>query len=277
MNKRGKVITSLSFVLILILVGSILFVSSQSNESNNPIDETQLTDEEQQIVQNIVEDSFGEDVSQKTVNYVKEFVEKRGIAPEEINNVSQVDFGSLPEEVEVDNVNDANLAIYEVNFNDSKKNEDNKKVFVVTYSAENIETTKDLIIHPDSRSFLQFGFTTEQSGSVFLNTASGVPGSLEQGYVMMRQGSITGISTNMDIVKNGEGIIDMIIYKNGEAINFGNTLSSDEPGIEKDYDTQSKGVVTFEPGDTISVQIVTSNLDVSYKNIISTIEITTVN
>ena len=47
MNKRGKVITSLSFVLILILVGSILFVSSQSNESNNPIDETQLTDEEQ--------------------------------------------------------------------------------------------------------------------------------------------------------------------------------------------------------------------------------------
>ena len=99
MNKRGKVITSLSFVLILILVGSILFVSSQSNESNNLIDETQLTDEEQQIVQEIVEDSFGEDVSQKTVNYVKEFVEKRGIAPEEINNVSQVDFGSFPEEI----------------------------------------------------------------------------------------------------------------------------------------------------------------------------------
>jgi len=280
MDKRGrKVLSSLSFVMILLLVGSILFVSSQVSDSQSNDSSTNLTQEEKQVVNDKVEESLGSDVSPETVAFVETFVKQRGITPEEINNVSQVDFASLPEEVEVDNVNDANLAIFEVNFNDTEKNDEEKKVFVVTYSAEKIETTKDLIIHPDSRSFLHFGLVDEIAGTAFLKTASGVPGSLDQGYVMMRQGSITGISTNLEVTKSSEGIIDVIIYKNGEAISFGNTIQieSDSSGkVEKDFDIQSKGVVSFEPGDTISVKVASSNSGISYKGIISMVEITTV-
>src|SRR3989339_387556 len=103
-------------------------------------------------------------------------------------------------EKQLNNVDDSNLAIYEVDYNETGSGEvnDTKQVFVVTYSAEKLETTQDLIAHPDKRQFLQFGLTDETSGS-FLNTAAGVPGSLNQGYVMMRQGSITGISTNLEV------------------------------------------------------------------------------
>ncbi len=275
MNKRGKkLLSSISVFLIILFIGSIIIVSSQTNESDQASNE-ELTDEEKQVVEGKVEESLGE-VTEKTKEFVEEFVEKRKIEPEEINNITQVDFEDLPEEVDVENVNDANLAIYEVNFNDSKKNEENKKIFVVTYSSEKIDSTRDLIIHPDSRSFLHFGLSGENAGAIFLDTASGVPGSLTQGYVMMRQGSITGISTNTEIISGTEGLIDVVIYKNGIAISFGNTLESKDSGVAKDFDIQSKGVVTFEPGDTISVKFVPSNSGISYKNVISIVEITTV-
>jgi len=135
------------------------------------------------------------------------------------------------------------------------------------------------------RQFLQFGFDGEMT-SGFLETATGVEGSLEKGYVMMRPGSITAMSTNLEIVTigvpkedvhsgEGNGQIEIIIYKNGEQIGFGNSLEGDL-GIKKDYDVQSNGVVTFEPGDLISVSA-NSKEGFVWQDVITMIEITTTN
>jgi len=90
---------------------------------------------------------------------------------------------------------------------------------------------------------------------------------------MMREGSITGISTSLEAV-SGEGNVEIIININGEPIGFRNTISVDSAGFKKDYDTQSLGVVKFNKGDIISVSV---KLDggVIVKNIINLIEIST--
>jgi len=278
MDKKGnakKIVIVAVISVILLLVAGIVAVSSQSTDSINSSDDSlDIKNAVEKQLNNVAQAGISEAVQK----FVEKFVEKRGVNPSDINEVSEVDFAALPEEVQIDNVDDSNLAIYEVDYNETGSGEvnDTKQVFVVTYSAEKLETTQDLIAHPDKRQFLQFGLTDETSGS-FLNTAAGVPGSLNQGYVMMRQGSITGISTNLEVSESNdnEDIIDVIIYKNGEAISFGNTLNS-LSGIQKDYDIQSKGVVTFQPGDTISVQAVSSNSETTFKNVITMIEITTV-
>src|SRR3989344_4057702 len=254
MDKKGnakKIVIVAVISVILLLVAGIVAVSSQSTDSINSSDDSlDIKNAVEKQLNNVAQAGISEAVQK----FVEKFVEKRGVNPSDINEVSEVDFNET--------------GSGEVN--------DTKQVFVVTYSAEKLETTQDLIAHPDKRQFLQFGLTDETSGS-FLNTAAGVPGSLNQGYVMMRQGSITGISTNLEVSESNdnEDIIDVIIYKNGEAISFGNTLNS-LSGIQKDYDIQSKGVVTFQPGDTISVQAVSSNSETTFKNVITMIEITTV-
>ena len=102
--------------------------------------------------------------------------------------------------------------------------------------------------------------------SGFLNMASGVEGSLEKGYVMMRSGSITGISTNLEVeVIKGEKkspavnltgeMVDVVIYKNGEEVGFRNSLGVDSPGVVIDYDSQSKKIVSFDAGDVVSVYL----------------------
>lgn len=122
------------------------------------------------------------------------------------------------------------------------------------------------------REFLNFGINGEVGSSMFLNTATGVEGSLEKGYVMMRSGSITGISTNLEFLNSGN--VEVVIYKNGNPIQFGNSFVSDSAGIKKDYDVQSKGTVSFEAGDTISAYIQSSD-GTSLKDITTLVEITT--
>ena len=268
MNKRGKkLLGSLSIIIIILVVASMFFVMAQTNSNDST-----LTTQEKETIKEKLDKITSKELSNATQGYIEEFVEKRGIDAEDINNVSEVDFSDLPKEIEIENGDDANLVIYEVGYNET--NSETKQVFVVTYSAEKLETTADLIAYPDKRQFLHFGLTDETSSN-FLNTATGVPGSLKSGYIMMRQGSITGISTNLDVTNSNSGIIDIIIYKNGEAISFGNTLESAKD-IQKDYDVQSKGVVTFEPGDTISAQAISSNSGTTFKNVITIVEITTV-
>jgi hypothetical protein len=122
---------------------------------------------------------------------------------------------------------------------------------------------------------LNFGFNGETSKSEFMKTATGVDGSLEKGYVMMRSGSVTGISTNLETLA-GRGSIEIIIYRNGKAIQFGNTFVVDSVGIKKDYDVQSKGTVSFEAGDVISAYAQSSD-GVSWKDATTLVEITTSN
>ena len=142
---------------------------------------------------------------------------------------------------------------------------------------DELKAQGDLIIAHDKRQFLHFGSSGEMSESTFLNTATGVEGSLEKGYVMMRDGSITGISTSLDIAEaSSNGEVNVIIYKNGEAIRFGNTIDASSVDSKKDYDIQSSEVVTFEAGDLISAYVGGQG-NIAWKDVITMVEITTTN
>lgn len=211
-------------------------------------------------------------ISPEVVDYVGDFVSKRGINPQEINNIQEVDFNNLPKEVNIENVGDHNLAIYEIDYDDEGINE---KIFMITYSVEELRAQGDIIIAHDKRQFLDFGFDGVMNESGFLDTATGVETSLEKGYVMVRDGSITAVSTNMEVVQNNTGSIEIIVYKNGVAIGFGNTLDTTINGVKSDYDVQSKDTVTFEAGDVISVYVKAEG-EIIWRDVITMVEITTI-
>jgi|WetSurMetagenome_2_1015567.scaffolds.fasta_scaffold11561_8 hypothetical protein len=257
MNKKGKTkLFAILGICIIALLVTAVFIRADS---------AQLSDNETGTAEEKTDNSFSEDVS----SYVKEFVQEKGVNTEDINNISKVDFDSLPKEVNIENVNDANLAIYQIDYNKSDSVQD--KLFVVTYAVEKLASQGDLIVSQDKREFLNFGFNGQVDSSGFLRSATGVEGSLEKGYVMMRSGSITGISTSLEFLSKGNA--EIIIYKNGNPIQFGNTFVSDSAGTERDYDTQSKGTVSFEAGDIISAYIQTDGIQL--KDITTLVEITT--
>lgn len=184
-------------------------------------------------------------LSKELKNFVKKIAEKKGINESEISNVSQVNMNELPKEINIKNIDNSNIALYKV---DTKVN---KPAFVITFSNEGFKKISTPPVYYTT-SLLNFGIEKEMNGSVFLKTATGVSGGLNKGYVMLRKGSITGISTNLEVIK-GSGEIQIIIYKNNEEIGFGNLVDVSSSGIKKDYDIQSRSIVEFKPGDTISV------------------------
>ncbi len=249
------------FVFAFLLVAALFLVSAAT------------LDEE---INAAVSKAAGVDVSENVKGFVGEFVKKRGIQPESIKSVKEVDFNALPEEVNIQNVGDTNLAIYQVDYESSPGS--NEKVFVVGYSVEKLKAQGDLIVAHDKRNFLNFGSNEIMGASGFLSTATGVKTNESKGYVMVREGSITALSTNLDIVKANPGKVEVIVLKNGKPISFGNTIDTSSIGVKKDHDVQSKGVVTFKPGDVISAYVSVSSSDgVSWRDVITLIEITTVN
>ena len=145
-----------------------------------------------------------------------------------------------------------------------------KPVFILTVSDSKFKKTLKEIAN---KMILNFGYGEEFSGSLFLETATGVQTSSEKGYVMMRSGSITGLSTNLEVLDiNGVGEIEIIIYKNNESIGFRNGFTITEIGINKDYDVISKDTLTFEAGDVISVYT-NVNGNLIAKDIITMMEI----
>lgn len=267
--KMRKLLAFLASALaVFLIIGIFAFASAENETLVSEVSSEEISAEVSEIVESSVP-ALPESVSV----YVEEFVSKRGIKPDKISNVSQVSFDSLPKEVNIENVNDNNLAIYEVDYNETDSEQ--KKMFVITYSVDKLRTQGDLIVSSDKRMFLNFGLNRKITNSEFLNTAAGVEGSLEKGYIMMREGSITGISTTLEVIQPSEQEeIEIIIYKNGKPVGFGNTLSSNSVGLKKDYDVQSRGVVSFEPGDVISAYVRT---DGSLKDVITLVEITTKN
>lgn len=194
---------------------------------------------------------------------VENVVERKGLDVEKIESVESVNYEDLPEEIEISSIDETNLEIYEVNA-------EGEKLFVLTFGGEKIEDTT-----VEQRQFLSFGFNGEMDEDGFLESASGVEMAIDRGYVMMREGSITGISTNLDVMDSSDsGRIEIVIYKNGKEINFGNELSASSNGVQKDYDVQSDGVVTFQKGDVISVYA-DGHEEISWKDVITMIEITT--
>ncbi|MBU3907036.1 MAG: hypothetical protein KKA64_02165, partial [Nanoarchaeota archaeon] len=197
------------FVVIAIgmfLITMFAIAAAEANETNvsetATASEAEATAIEGDITQRVEDVSSPKEISGEVQKYVEEFVEKKGVKAEKINKVSRVNFEDLPKEVNIENVNDANLAIYGVDYNESSnEGEQAKKVFVITYSVDKLRSQGDLIIAQDKREFLNFGSSEKMTAPGFLDTATGVETSLENGYVMMRSGSITGISTGLNVDK----------------------------------------------------------------------------
>jgi len=204
-------------------------------------------------------------LSDDTKAIVKDIIKRQGVDEADVQSIEKVDMDSLPSQVDLKNIDTTSIEVYEVDYGGESP------VFVLTASKEVSEVAAPSV--SIYKTLLNFGLEEESGESVFLETATGVEGSLEQGYVMMRDGSITGLSTNMEIVE-GQGIVEVIVYINGEEANFGNTIVGDSIGVKKDYDVQSFGIVDFERGDVVSVYAkVEGNL--IFKDVINLIEIST--
>ena len=198
---------------------------------------------------------------------IKDFVKKdKGVTIVD-EDIKEVNFTDLPDAVDIEKIENTSIVIYEVNYSATKP------LFVITSSGKMFES-EPVAPTCDTRLLLQFGFGGTAKKSDFLNMANGVQGSLEKGYVMLRGGSITGISTNLEIidsVKNEE--VEIIIYKNGEEVGFRNILDASSSEVRVDYDVQSKGIVNFRAGDVISVYV-NSGKGVAWNDVTTTIEIT---
>lgn len=204
-------------------------------------------------------------VSDDTQKIVNNILKEKGLNESEIQSIEKVNLSDLPDQVNIENIDNTNLAMYEINIGTESP------VYVITVSDETIKgLTKEKII---AKMLLNFGLKERSNESQFLESAVGIKGSLEKGYLMMRDGSITGLSTNLEII-GGAGDIEIIIYKNQKEVGFRNNLVADSIGIKNDYDIQSIGTIPFEAGDIISVYVKV-NGEVIFHDINTLIEIST--
>lgn len=215
------------------------------------------------MASSVLAESVG--LSSDAEGVVNNIIENKGINEEDIQSVEEVNFEDLPDQVELGQIDTTSIAIYKVDYGTDKP------LFVLTASDESLEAYKESTNTISKVMFLNFGYNGMMEESGFLKTATGVEGSTEKGYVMMRAGSITGLSTNIDVL-GGEGSVEVIIYLNGEAVGFRNTIVGDSTGVKKDYDTQSLGVVNFEKGDVVSVYVNTES-NIMFKDVINLVEI----
>ena len=203
-------------------------------------------------------------------SFIENIVEQRGLNESDIGNITQVDFEDLPEAVSLEDIDNTNLGIYQIEILNGSP------VYVITMSDETYSRTKlsENIIDV-KRSYLNFGSSKKTDEDGFLETATGVKTSAEKGYVMVRAGNITGISTNLEVKKkDSKGQIEIILYKHGQAVGFGNTLIADVKEVKTDYDIQSEGLGAFNAGDIISVYVNAVG-DLEWKDVTTLIEITT--
>ncbi|HRZ85232.1 MAG TPA: hypothetical protein P5277_00450 [Candidatus Paceibacterota bacterium] len=211
-------------------------------------------------------ETISSEISEEISNYVTSFVEKEGIYENQITGINEVNTESLPKEIEINQIEKNNIGIYEVNFTE---NNETKNLFIVTYSTNNLDQTSKYIIK--NMNIWTFGYPSESSSSDFLYTSAGVKSSETIGYVMMRPGSITGMSTSIETM-GGTGSLSIKLYINGKETGFNNDISPlDTKKI--DYDIQSEEVISYEAGDIISIYIENSG-SVNWKNAVVSIETT---
>jgi len=242
-----------SIILICLVLSTALILA-----------ETNITEEVETALQNVAISS----TAQNAQKYVEDFIEQEGINANEIDKVEKVDLKNLPKDVEIENVDDTNLAIYKIAYEDFTK-----KLFVITYSTDQLVSYKNLIFKQEERQLLNFGIS-KSTKDTFLKTSTGIQGDLTQGQVMLREGSITGLSTNLNIEKENENRIEVIIYVNAEPFYFRNMLDASTTGKKTAFNLQSYGIITFLPGDVISVYV-SGIKNGEIKNVITTVEITT--
>lgn len=184
-----------------------------------------------------------ESVDPNLEDFIKNIEKVKNIPEGKITDIKEVNLANLPQEVNLGNIDDTNLALYEISVDAENS------VYVITASKELFEKTT---VDYRQKLFLSFGRSLAASSDVFLETATGV----ESGYVMIRSGSITGLSTILDSVKRAnDSPIEIIIMKNSEKIGFRNAFNLEKTGVYSDYDLISSDTINFEEGDIISVII----------------------
>ena len=202
-------------------------------------------------------------ITEEVSKYIEYFIEKEGVTSENVDKITEIDQSNLPAGADLRQIDKNNIGIYEVNYT---KEGVAKRVFVVTYSTNEFEGTGG---GKTIQSYV-FGYGGIANESDYLDSTTGVKTGVENGYVMLRQGSVTGISTSMEL--SGKGSVYVKVYKNGEDTGFGNLISSEDKQ-KIDYDLQSEGVITFEPGDILSVYVEIAG-EAEWGNVITTVEAT---
>jgi len=185
--------------------------------------------------------------SKNSEDFAKDVAVKKGVDEEKITSVEEVDMNSLPDEVKIENIDETTLAMYKIDV------EGENPIFVITASDEKF---KKEVQNFANRVLLNFGLPGKVENSTFLLSSTGVPTSYESGYVMIRDGSITGLSTSLNVEEtlNG-GKAEIILYKNGKPLGFRNTFDMYISGYKTDYDTMKEDTLNFEKGDVISARI----------------------
>jgi hypothetical protein len=220
------------------------------------------------VTSGVVAETVG--LSDSAQKVIEDILSNKGIDSDDVESMEQATFDNLPEQIDIKNIDDTNLAVYEI------KPLEGNSFYVITASDENFEKQKS--VSGEMRYIMDFGYSGAMTGDGFLRTAVGVKTSPEKGYVMMRKGSITGLSTNLETLE-GSGVIYITLYKNGEEIGFRNSfvVESSDPGkpgkVMKDYDVQSSGIVRYEQGDVISMYV-ESEGNVVWRDVITRVEIT---
>ena len=181
----------------------------------------------------------------------------KGFTKENVKEVKEVNFSELPEEISLQNIDDTNLAIYKVDMGEEKP------LYAITASETKSKKviqnfSNKTILNSSNKMMLNFGFAEEIYESSYLKSATGVLGDNGKGYVMMRNGSITGMSTNLEVIE-GKGEIEIIINKGNDIVEFRNAFNVQNPGIITDYDTLSEEILNFQPGDIIQGPMVQSS------------------
>lgn len=194
-------------------------------------------------------------VNEDVSRYISNFLEKSGVDSESVREIREVNQSELPSGVDIKDIAENKVSIYEAKV---QKDSEEKNLFIVTYSTDKFVPRE----RPSKAiSYLNFGIKEINSDSRLLDNSN---------QVMMRSGSITGISTSL--VAEGEGIIQVKILINGEDVGFENLIFSDS-GNKIDFDSQSEGIVNFYPGDTISVYLEVQG-DVNWSEVSTIAEIT---
>lgn len=172
-----------------------------------------------------------QEIATEEENYINYFLKEQGI--DTIKTVEKVNETTLPEEIDISNVNENQIGVYGVTY---EENGIEKKLFVFSYSDEEFKK-------PDIKTISEKNYLT------FSKPDSVNSGYINSGYIMLNSGSIIGLSTTAN-VDNGKIIVE--VHKNGQPM-----LISNEFFNNYDFDLESKNLDTFEIGDVISIYIKT--------------------
>lgn len=184
----------------------------------------------------------------KAESFVRDVAAVKGVNSDSVQGIRELNINDLPESVNLENIDSTNLAVYEIQVENEER-----PVYVITASSKFFKETARIFAQ---KMLLNFGINGEISDDTFMRTSGEIETSLTKGYVMARDGSVTAISTNLEVI-SGSGFepIEVVIFKDGEEVGFRNSFNLKDPSVYNDYDVISSGTLKFEKGDVISVEV----------------------